>query len=286
VTNVPYIPPLAPWILAGTGFDTLISRAGVRTTWARSHTCPCVFAGATATANPFVGSADPRCQKCFGVGVYWDEPSAPFMAAISFMHMSPSPDEPGTIVNGEIGTVQMTEPSLTIPAYNPLNPGVLLPAWQFSSTDDRFVVLDMQTRFTAVLQTGVNEILPYQQNIAVASDGAVTTYDPSTGAVSAIPYQVSGARVYLDPTVYPQGTNYMVEFVAAPTFIAFRRAGGLPHIRPFGGGDGPQLPRRFRLQALDLWTRTRINESNPSYSAGTAGTLQPYVPMTGTAVKI
>ena len=48
----------------------------------------------------------------------------------------------------------------------------------------------------------------------------------------------------------------MVEFSAAALFVLFRRAGGLPHSRPLGGGTVNE-PKVFHLAALDFWTRQR-----------------------------
>ena len=68
-------------------------------------------------------------------------------------------------------------------------------------------------------------------------------------------YVVSGSAVLLDG--YPPGTPYTVEFNASPVWIAFRRAGGLSHSRPFG--DGVALPKRYRAMQLDIWARARNN---------------------------
>jgi hypothetical protein len=79
----------------------------------------------------------------------------------------------------------------------------------------------------------------------------VTVYDPvGHVVVTTNAYTVSGASVVLSG--YPTGTNYNVEFLANPSWVAFRIAGAPGHVRPFAQTN---QPRRFRLQTLDLWTR-------------------------------
>ena len=253
----------------------------------RSHTCPCVFAGGGVQGRlPNLGSGQRSCTKCFGLGTYWDNPSIPFRAYIEFMHMSPTPDEPGVRMNESWGMWQSSEPSMTIPFANPNlpvgDPGQPTLAWQNASVDDQFVAVDMQARYTAVLQAGIRENLPFQQNLSIAPQGAVTVWDPTSGDVVPVTdYGVSGPTVAIGG--YPKGTNYMVEFLAAPVFVAFRAAGGLPHSRPFGGGTVSE-PKRFRLQALDFWTRQRGVQPVAAGSAQVAGTSSPYTVMVGKAV--
>lgn len=279
----PFLPSTARG-LASQNFDALIAAHGQRVSWLRSHTCPCVFAGGGANGRlPQLGSAQPTCTRCFGIGTYWDEPSMPFRAYIEFIHMSPTPDEPGVKMNESFGVFQTSEPSLTIPYMNPNldvgDPGQPTQAWTDASTDDGFVPVDMQARYTAALQVGVKEVLPFQQNLRVAPAGAVTTWEPATGAVVPVAdYAVSGAAVTVGG--YSNGTNYMVEFFAAPLFIAFRSAGGLPHVRPLGGGTVSE-PRRFRLQALDFWTRLRNVQPQAAGSVRIGGTARPFMPMIG-----
>jgi hypothetical protein len=67
-------------------------------------------------------------------------------------------------------------------------------------------------------------------------------------------YAVSGLSVFL-PSGYAIDTIYIVEFTAAPAYVAIRHAGGMPHTRPFGQVTEP---RRFKIQSLDLWTRARF----------------------------
>jgi hypothetical protein len=72
----------------------------------------------------------------------------------------------------------------------------------------------------------------------------------------------------------------MVEFMAAPMYVVFRPAGGLPHVRQFAVGTVNE-PRRFKLQALDLWTRQRGQGPQAPGSTAAAGTLFPQFTMTG-----
>lgn len=284
--NLPYI-PLTGRIMPPQGFEALISQVGQRVSWLRGHTCPCVYGGGGADGRlPQLGSAQRTCTRCFGVGVYWDTPSVPFRAYISFMHTAPTPDEPGVRTNEAFGLWQSAEPSLTIPYWNPTlpvgDPGQPTVAWQNASVEDQFVPVDMTARYTAVLQAGIKENLPFQQNLTVAPEGAVTVWDPASGDVVPVAdYSVSGATVVIGG--YPPGTNYMVEFLAAPKYVVFRAAGGLPHVRPFGGGTVNE-PRRWRLQALDFWTRQRGIEQQAAGSARAGGMAKPYVPSVGRVV--
>ena len=268
-------------------FEALISVHGQRCSWLKSHTCPCVYAGGGTNGQlPQLGSAQRNCTKCGGVGTYWDNPSMPAKVLITFMHVSPTPDEPGVRMNEAHGLWQSAEPSLTIPYWNPAlavnDPAQPTNIWKNASINDQFVPVDMLTRYTAVLQVGGNTNLPYQQNLQIEPQGAVTVWDPTTKSLVTVPnYAVSGPTVTIGG--YPEGTNYMVEFQAAPIYVAFRAAGGLPHIRPFGGGTANE-PRRMRLQSLDFWTRQRgVTPSAPG-SVQVGGVARPYTVLTGNVV--
>jgi hypothetical protein len=267
-----YVPPTDPYLLYPGDFNALIGQIGQRVSWSRSHSCPCTFTaaysgGSTAfPGTPFggrlstPGSPQRQCRTCLGLGIYWDAPSLPFQASMSFRHISPSPDEPGTVMDSRLGVTQMSEPSLTIPYFNPfLDPGDPRQptlAWTNTSAYDMIFAVDMLTRYTSVLTVGGQQNLPLQQNLQIASSGAVTVWDPGTQAVVPVSgYIVSGATVTL-PSSYASGTSYMVEFLAAASYVVFRRAGGFPHTRPMGGGT-TLLPKAFSLQMLDFWTRQR-----------------------------
>ena len=171
------------------------------------------------------------------------------------------------------GTVQLAEPSLTIGQTNPYlppgDPAQPTAAWSDASFEDIFVPVDMLSRFTAKLQVGGLTFLPFQQNLQVASQGAVTTWNPATFETEHVAnYAVNGAEVAIGG--YPEGTTYMVEFQSAPMYVAFRPAGGLPHVRPFGAGTVAE-PRRFKLQALDFWTRQRAQGPQAAGSISIGG---------------
>ena len=282
--NTTFVPATSPYLLPAEPFNALIKQVGQRATYMRSHTCPCLYAGGQAQGRlPFPGSPNPACQTCFGVGTYWDPATLPFSVSASFMHLSPSPDEPGTIMDAKHGPVQASEPSITVPYVDPTNPTQPLPAWLYGSTNDFFVMVDMLSRFTAVLQVGGVTALPYQQNLQIAPSGAVTTYDAVNNIKISLPYNINGAQITIDTSLYPVGTNYMVEFQAAPIYVVWRRAGGLPHVRPFGNGS-VNLPRRFRMQTLDFWTRQNANRVSSQASSQTGGAAFPYVVLSGAAV--
>lgn len=262
-----FVPNTAAVLLPENRFDALISEVGQRVGWMRSHACPCTYS--YTVANNLLstqGSAQRDCKTCLGVGFYWDAPGPPFRAYISFMHVAATPDEPGVIMNETFGMAQTADPSLTIPFLNPNlaanDPAQPTNAWTNASTDDIFVAVDMVSRYTAMLQVGGLINLPFQQNLQVAPMGAVTVWDPVTSSVvPVINYSVSGPTVTI--ANYPDGTSYMVEFQAAALYVAWKRAGGMAHIRPFGGGTD-NLPRRFRLQTLDPWMRQRGIQSTVS----------------------
>lgn len=242
----PYFPPIDPFVLPADSFNKLLQNYGINLMWRKSHQCPCLYGG------PLPGSPDPQCQNCQGRGIYWDAPSSPFMGLLTWRHMSPTPDEWGARLHDEAGLLQHGEPTLTIPFTD----GASGQIWQQATVYDAFVEVNATARFTADLVVGGVQAVPYQYGLNIPATGAVTFYNTQTHAVSSVAgYVVSGASVTL-PSSFPQGTNYSVEFIANPVFVAFRNAGAMPMSRPFGGGV-TNLPRRFRVQSLDLWSRER-----------------------------
>jgi hypothetical protein len=282
----PYMPAAAA-VIPREPFEAVISRLGWRVSWMRSHTCPCVFGGAGPQGHlPTPGSAVAGCLTCFGLGVYWDSPTVPFKAAVSFRHFGPTPDEPGVKKSELWGDILQADAVVTVPYQdpflNPLDGSQPTTAWNEASENDAFVPVDMTARYTAVLQVDGIQTLPFQQNLKIAPCGAVTTWNPATSGVTPVTaYQASGATVLVSGLA--AGQNYMVEFSAAPVYVAFRNAGGIPHARPFGGGT-VNLPRAFRLQQLDLWTRARTQQPTAPATQTTKGKAYPMITMTGQPV--
>ena len=148
-------------------------------------------------------------------------------------------------MDDKFGVIQHAEPTLTIP----FTAGTV---WNQASLNDVFVQIDAIDRFESQLQVGGVQTVPYQQMLTIAPTGAVTIYNTSLNVVQPVTgYTVSGATVSL-PSGYASGTPYIVEYTAAKAFAAWREAGSFGHDRPF---KQITLPKRFRLQQLDLWLR-------------------------------
>ena len=239
VPYTPFLPPMTPYVMPYQPFDAVLANYGTRLQWQKAHLCPCNYSG------QLTGSSDPQCVTCKGLGWYWDAPSATFNGLITFIHMSPTPDEPGALMDDKFGVIQHAEPTLTLP----FSAGAV---WQYASLNDVFVQIDAIDRFESQLQVGGVTTVPYQQQLSIPATGAVTIYDTATHSVSSVSgYMVSGASVTL-PSGYASGTAYVVAYTAAKAFAAWRDAGSMGHDRPFGQVT---LPKRFRLQNLDLWLR-------------------------------
>ena len=257
----PFLPSTA-FVLPSQDFDTLIATDGQRVSWLKSHTCPCVFAGGSANGRlPQLGSAQRNCTRCFGVGTYWDPPTIPIRMYIEYAHMAPTPDEPGVSFNEAYGTWQSSEPTLTIPFMNPNfpvgDPNQPTNVWTNASTDDKFVPVDMQARYTAVLQVGIKENLPYQQNLSVAPQNAVTVWDPISGNVQVIAnYSVVGATVQDRQRLSDRhklhggvlGGAYLRRLQNRRRSAAYSS---------FGWRQCPAAAAVPGFQALDFWTRQR-----------------------------
>lgn len=258
--------------LPARAFNSLLAAKGTRLTWAKSHSCPCVGGGPIPNGGyRSPGTADPACRRCHGYGTYWDAPIGPFMGLLTYFASAPSPIEPGIRVDERFGQYQDAQPVVTVPSGSPsCAPGspdaaTMERVWQEASLNDIFVEVDATTRYNALLQQGADEALPFQQNLSVAPTGAVTVYDPVNRVTIPVDgYEVAGAGVTLPAGVYPDGTAYAVEFIAAPIYVAHKAAGALPHTRPFGGGT-EKLPRRFHIQALDYWTRLNVQNAGTSF---------------------
>lgn len=268
-----FIQPMSATMPAGP-FDALLAAKGVRLTWFKSHSCPCVAGGFSADGGyRSVGTADPSCRQCRGFGTYWDAPIGPFTGLLTYFASAPSPIEPGIRVDDKFGQHVESEPVVTIPHASPLNVSRGLSAqqlaavWEGASLNDMFVECDATTRYNALLKQGDNDVLPFQQGLRVAASGAVKVYDSvNKVAVLVQGYEVQGARVTLPTGAYPDGTGYAVEFTASPMFVAHRAAGAFPHVRPFGNGT-VELPRRLHIQTLDFWTRQNAPNAGTAFPA-------------------
>jgi hypothetical protein len=230
------------------GFEKLLGQVGIRLAWKKSHACPCTWGGSLP------GSPGHACQTCGGRGIYWDAASASFMGLLVWQSSSLANNDLGTLEDQALGMMQRGDPSLTIP-YNAGPSGII---WQNASVFDAYVEVDSFERYTADLVVGGVTAVPYQEGLTIAASGAVSYYDTTTRLCTPVSgYTVSGANVIL-PNTFPLDTSYVVEFTANPVFIAFRRAGSMPRVRPFGAGIDA-LPRRFQVQTLDVWSRARIS---------------------------
>lgn len=242
-TPIGWFPPMTR-TLDPVRFEGLIKANGIKLYWLKSHACPCMYAGDTP------GNAQPGCLTCHGRGVYWDGPVGPFTGLITFIHTSPTPDEPGARMDEDVGMMVNGEPALTI-----TNDAASSGIWRDAKLYDQFVEVEALNVFNANLRSGYQTAVPYQQKLSIPPTGAVTVWDTTTSSVvTGVSYAVSGTNVILS-SGYPIGTNFTVEFTAAPAYVAYRVAGMPAHVRPFAGLN---QPRRFRLQNLDLFTRAKF----------------------------
>jgi hypothetical protein len=250
----PYPDPFTPWIpslkdvlIPQTVMDAVNNATGMNFGWCKAHACPCTV----GQNNGVSGTPDPRCKTCFGRGTYWDDP-IDFVGAVSFMHTQSAPDEPGAIMDPVTGRVMRASPVITIPFTN--SDGSLCPAWPQGGEKDAFIETDGLSRFQTPMIVGQDLYLPYRQNVTVNS---VTSYDPINHVIAPVDpedYTVSGPSITFS---LPEGTGVVVDYYASLVYVAWRVAGGIPHMRP--AGLGANLPRRFHIQTLDVWLRTLNN---------------------------
>lgn len=209
------------------------------------------------------GSGQPQCLTCHGLGIYWDDPIGPFIGLVTFMSMTRSPDEPGAKMDEVAGQVLSGSPSITV--AQSINNEV----WSGASIDDQFIEYDAPARFNAVLVQGVQNFVPFYEDLTIESSGAVTTWDSIHNIVNPyVNYTVTGNQVQ---TTLPLGTPFTVEFEATNIYLVFRKPGGQAHIRPFGTAQAQQLPRRFQAYQVDRWIRARM--SMPDSVAGQTQTV-------------
>ena len=239
----PYIPNIPAYMLRNDIMTNAVNTLGISLMWRKSHSCACTYGG------PASGTPSPTCNTCNGIGIYWDHPGVQFTGVVNFLHArGSSVDEPGTVMDSSMGLLQTGTPILTIPSN-------ATTVWNEANIYDAYVEVDTLARYSSYLQVGGNTVLPYQDNLSVASQGAVAVWDTSTQSTTFVnSYTVSGSNVLLNG--YPEGTWYVVEFYACPVYIAFNKSGGFVHQRPFGAANNP-FPKRFKLAMLDLWVRSQ-----------------------------
>lgn len=222
-------------------FNQVIRLAGIRMAWMKSHVCPCTM----STDQP--GSPNSSCNTCHGRGRWWEDPIGPFTLLRTFMHSTEASDEPGVVMDPQFGQQLHAEPTITIPAD-------VQPLWDEASEFDAYMELDTLQRFETTLLVGENTVLPYQQNLVVQT---VTRYDSDAQRIQLLTAgQWNNDRGKITLYGFPDGTAFSVMYKANPIYIAWRRAGGNVHARPFGAGTDA-LPKRFRAMLLDEWTRSR-----------------------------
>lgn len=250
----PFVPSIPAYALRNDIMDRMITENGVQLIWKQSNTCACTY------GSSMPGTPSPTCNTCNGIGLYWNHPGVNFTGVISFMAgRGPSVDEPGGKMNTNEGLIQVGSPLLTIPSS-------ATEVWTNANIYDAYVEVDTSMRYTSFLQVGGNTVLPYQDNLVVNSTGAVAIWDTNTKQNTFVnSYTVSGSNVLLDG--YPEGTWYSVVFTAAPVYVAWSKSGGFSHQRPMGAANNP-FPVRFKLEMLDLWTRSQ--KSSP-FNPGPSG---------------
>ncbi len=250
---VPYLPSFPAYQMVNERFTDIIGKYGVNLVWRKSHNCSCVWGSSVP------GSADPKCLSCHGRGIYWDKPGVAFQGLITFIHRAFSPDDPGSTMSNKSGVYQTGSPILSIPS-------TATQVFAEANLYDAYLESDVVERYTTNLIVGEITALPYQDNLSVATTGAVMVWNPDTKqSVYVDTYTVSGADVILNG--YPDGTNYTVEFYSSPIYIAFHKSGGFSHQRPFSLGTTP-YPRRFHLNELDMWSRSQRSGSSNTGPTG------------------
>ncbi len=242
--------PTDPYSLPHSTFDACITEFGVRMTWQKSHLCPCTWFPTDGSPR---GAANPSCLTCSGLGFYWDAPVGPIPILFTFAHSPLATDEPGTPLDTRMGQILNSSPLITI------GHDINFDIWSQAAEYDKWTEIDAIWRFNANLDSGRNITLPYQTGIQVAATGAVTTFSLSSSSVVTVTGYILNGNTLTIPPSYPLGTPYVVEFYANPVWVTFKRAGGMPHDRPFSGNSIPAnpLPRRFRATPLDLWLRNK-----------------------------
>jgi hypothetical protein len=249
-----FLPDLPTQAMPEIAFDGQVQEAGLRLGWMKAHFCPCAYGAG------FPGSPDPKCVTCQGRGVYWDL-AQEFLGYFTYMHTTSAPDEPGALTSELTGHTLYAEPTLTIPKNGFLNESLV---WHEAADFDAYVEFDALTRYNTTLVIGQNQVLPYQWGLQVTD---ATFYNPALHevfSIAATGISVASGVVTISPaSAYPQGTAVTVEYFALPVYVAYRKAGGVAHTRPFAAGR-TGIPRRFHLMELDVWLRARGGGESPA----------------------
>jgi hypothetical protein len=240
----PMMPPINH-ALPLTIMNRSIEEYGVRLKWLSSSQCPCMYGGSVP------GSPDHKCLSCFGRGVIWTNPGPLFTGLITYERFGSKP--PGSENDPQWGSLLSADPNLTIPSTQEA-----MAVWENASMYDAYVEIDASMRFYTPLSVGGINVVPYQHSLSIEPTGAVAVWNTQTKSREFISdYTVNGPSVIISG--YPEGTSYTVEFTASPVYVAYNKAGGMPHVRPFGNGVAG-YPKRFKIKLLDLWLRE--NTSN------------------------
>lgn len=179
-------------------------------------------------------------------------PSETFIGLRTFMHSTEAADEPGVVMGKDFGMQQHAEPTITIPSD-------VATVWAEASELDGFVEIDSHIRTESAMISGGNTYVPYQQNLEILSVTVFDTVNLKINTLQSNEYTLTNGEVLL--IGYPNGTAFTVSYKASPVYVAWRRAGGNVHTRPYGGGTDA-LPIRFRAMLLDVWTRARNGNGN------------------------
>lgn len=224
-----------------------VAQYGVRLKWLSSSQCPCMYGGAVP------GSPDHTCQSCFGRGIIWSPETPIFTGLITYEKYGSR--GPGYENDPQVGALISADPNLTIVATKDA-----FTVWENASLYDAYVEVDATMRFYASLSVGGITVVPYQHSLSIPATGAVTIWNTQTKSQEYVTnYTVNGPSVTISG--YPEGTSYTVQFTASPVYVAYNKAGGMPHVRPFGNGV-VNYPKRFKIKLLDLWLRENITSSS------------------------
>lgn len=241
----PGIPNLEQWF-SPEAMNTLIKRGGVRAYWKKAAFCPCV--------GQNLGTPDPNCQSCLGIGLLWSEPQGPFIVQIASSIMLESQRSPGVSESPEVGVVQEAGFWITIPSDQQ-------PMYDEINTYDIVIEIDAVRKLNYNSRVGkfpimlnypfmakIDKVYYYQNSQAVETQDYI--FNPQNGTLTF-------------PNLTP-GTGISVEYFAPYSFAAFRHVGGAVHVRPFL--RGLKYPKRIHSDIFDLFLRQ--NAGKPLLLAG------------------